>query len=272
MSITIDPEKCTKDTLCSLACPAQIITMTGEDGRPAPADNFEDLCIACGHCLAVCPTGALTWKGMGPNQCPCLDDPLPSPGQLTRLLKGRRSIRRYKDQPLERSTIERLLELARYAPSGHNAQPVEWVIYSGREQVKRISDLVTDWMQWLCKHHPEIAGPLHMELVVAQYRAGHDRVFRGAPHLLLTHAHKDNGFAPFSAIIALTYLELAAYSLGLGACWAGYFYRAVQNYKPLQEFLALPPGHITLGGMMMGHAQHRYLRIPQRKPLQAIWR
>jgi nitroreductase len=33
--------------------------------------------------------------------------------------------------------------------------------------------------------------------------------------------------------IALTYLELATYSLGLGACWAGYFSAAAAFYPPM---------------------------------------
>ena len=139
MGITIDTEKCTKDQLCALSCPSLVITMDTEDGYPAAVEGFEELCISCAHCLAICPTGALTWKGIGPGQCAPLDADMPSPEQLTRLIKGRRSIRRYKKQPLEKSTIERLLELTRYAPSGHNAQPVNWLVISGRDKLDELA-------------------------------------------------------------------------------------------------------------------------------------
>ncbi|MEW5913310.1 MAG: nitroreductase family protein [Thermodesulfobacteriota bacterium] len=273
MGISIDLEKCRQDGFCSQVCPASIIAMEGPDGTPSPVAGFEEICIHCGHCLAVCPHGALSLDGVSPDQvAPIKKELAIGPAQAAQFMNGRRSIRRYQDKPVDRALLEQALDVARQAPSGHNAQPVEWVIYSGREQVGRISDLVVAWLAWVCEHNPEMAGPLHLDLVVAQYRAGHDRVFRGAPHLILTHAHQDNGFAQSSCTIALAYLELAAYSLGLGACWAGYFLRAAQYYKPLQEALNLPEGHITFGGMMLGYPQYRYLRIPPRKPLRAQWR
>ncbi len=95
---------------------------------------------------------------------------------------------------------------------------------------------------------------------------------RGAPYLLVTHAHKDNGFAQSSAIIALTYVDLACHSLGLGACWAGYFYRAALVFPPLQEYLALPTDHITYGAMFLGYAKYKYPRIPPRNPARVTWR
>ncbi|RJX36261.1 MAG: 4Fe-4S dicluster domain-containing protein [Desulfarculus sp.] len=273
VGISIDLDKCHQDGFCSRVCPASIIAMEGPEGTPSPAAGFEEICLHCGHCLAVCPHGALSLDGVSPDEVPPVSKELAiSPAQAAQFMLSRRSIRRYQDKVVDRALLEQALDIARQAPSGHNAQPVEWVVYSGREQVKRISDLVTDWLEWLCGHNPEIALPLHLDLVVAQYRAGHDRVFRGAPHLIITHAHQDNGFAQSSAFIALTFLDLAAHSLGLGACWAGYFNRAAQHYKPLQEALALPEGHISFGGMMLGHPQYRYLRIPRRNPLRVAWR
>jgi hypothetical protein len=38
-------------------------------------------------------------------------------------------------------------------------------------------------------------------------------------------------------LFALTYLELAAYGLGLGACWAGFLTGAATFYAPVMEAL-----------------------------------
>ena len=272
MGITIDTEKCTKDTLCALACPAQIITMKGEGGFPAPVEGFEEICLSCGHCLAICPTGALTWKGIGPNQCAPLEGEMPSSQQLTRLIKGRRSIRCYKKQPLEQSTIERLLELARYAPSGHNDEPVHWLVLSGREQLDELGGLVVDWMRYMIKNKPEIALPMNLDQAVKAWEQGKDRILRGAPHLAVAYAQKANPYAPPACVIALTYLELAAFGLGLGACWAGYFNRAANLYEPMQKALDLPEGMVSFGAMMLGVPKFEYQRIPPRKPLRVTWR
>jgi len=44
------------------------------------------------------------------------------------LLKSRRSIRKYKQQPIEEEKIEKCLEAARWAPSAMNRQPWEFII------------------------------------------------------------------------------------------------------------------------------------------------
>jgi nitroreductase len=72
--------------------------------------------------------------------------------------------------------------------------------------------------------------------------------------------------------IALTYLELAAFTMGLGACWAGWFNFAANHYAPLTEALGLPEGHAAFGAMMLGHPRHRYQRIPRRKQPDIVWR
>ncbi len=273
MGIAIDLELCKKDGFCGQVCPASLISMEGPEGSPAPVEEFAEICLHCGHCLAVCPHGALTLDGVAPGDCPPVAKDLKiSPEMARQFLQGRRSIRRYKDKEVERSQLEEIIDIARQAPTGHNSQPVEWLVISGRDQVAEIAGLVAEWMRWMIENMPEIAEMLHMDRTVGRFEAGEDPLMRGAPNLLVTHAHKDNPFAQSSATIALTYVDLACYSLGLGACWAGYFYRAALTFPPLQEYLALPGGHITYGAMMLGHAKYKYLRIPPRNPAKITWR
>jgi nitroreductase/NAD-dependent dihydropyrimidine dehydrogenase PreA subunit len=273
VGFVIDLELCKKDGFCSQVCPAEIISMDGPQGSPAPVEDFEEVCLHCGHCLAVCPHGALTLEGVAPGDCPPIAKDLKiRPDQARQFLLGRRSIRRYKDKELERGQLEEILDIARQAPSGHNSQPVEWLVFSGREKVKEIAELVADWMGWMVQNMPEIALPLHMDRTLARFRAGGDPLMRGAPYLMVTHAHKDNGFAQSSSTIALTYVDLACYSLGLGACWAGYFYRAALAFPAMQQFLDLPEDHITYGAMFLGYAKYKYPRIPPRNPARVTWR
>jgi nitroreductase len=75
-----------------------------------------------------------------------------------------------------------------------------------------------------------------------------------------------------SCFIALTYLELAAPSLGLGTCWAGYFTAAANFYPPLQKALDLPQGHLPYGATMIGYPKYSYQRIPPRNKPEISWR
>ncbi len=268
----IDPEKCKRDGICAAECPAMIIQLRDKESFPEPVENAEEYCINCGHCVAVCPHGAFFHKTMGPEACPDVRKELvPSGEEIDHFLRSRRSIRKFKDEPLDRETLLRLIDTARYAPSAHNLQPVRWLVIEGKERMKYFADLVVEWMRFMIKNAPEFAGPMHFDRAVAMYESGVDRILRGAPHLVVAYGDASLSASQSACIIALTYLELAAYGLGLGACWAGYFNAAANFYSPMQEALALPKGHLSFGAMMLGHAKYQYHRIPVRSKPPVEW-
>jgi nitroreductase len=96
-------------------------------------------------------------------------------------------------------------------------------------------------------------------------------ICRGAPHLIIACAPKDYPWAATDCAIALTYLELAAPSFGIGACWGGFFTAAARQWAPLQETLALPADQIVCGAMMVGYPRYRYHRLPLRNEPPITW-
>ena len=70
MLFEINPDKCNHDGICVAECPLKIIALANKESIPVPVPGADDLCINCGHCVAVCPTGALSHKNMSPEQCP----------------------------------------------------------------------------------------------------------------------------------------------------------------------------------------------------------
>lgn len=270
---SIDETKCKRDGFCVAECPALIIEMKTRESFPAPIEGAEELCINCGHCVAVCPHEALSLKTMSPANCePMRKELALSQEQVEHFLKSRRSTRTYKKQPVDRPTLAKLLDIARYAPSGHNLQPVNWLVIENTEHLKPLAGLVVDWMRDVIEHQPAIAQPMHFDRVVAAWERGQDRIFRGAPQLIVAHAPKKLGPAQAACIIALTYLELAAASLGLGACWAGYFNASANAYEPTMKALELPEGHQCFGAMMIGYPTYSYHRIPLRNEARITWR
>jgi nitroreductase/NAD-dependent dihydropyrimidine dehydrogenase PreA subunit len=271
--IVVDQEKCKRDGFCVAECPISIIEMKTKESFPAPVPGAEEFCIDCGHCVAVCPHGALTQRVMSPDRCQPVDKSLTiSADQADYFLRQRRSVRVYKERAVDRATLEKIIDVARYAPSSHNSQPVHWLALEKREHLDRIVGLVIDWMRVMIKDHPEVAEPMHFDRVVAAWERGLDRVLRGAPHLLVAHGDASSPRTATCCCIALTYLELAASALGLGACWAGYFNAAANFYPPLKQELALPEGHGTFGAMMVGYAKFAYHRIPLRNEARVTWR
>jgi nitroreductase len=86
------------------------------------------------------------------------------------------------------------------------------------------------------------------------------------------HGDKQWGFGAEDCTLAISLLDLYATSLGLGCCWGGYFYSAVNAHRPLFEDLGLQDHHKAYGAIMVGHPKFKYRRIPLRNPPQVTWK
>jgi len=269
--LQVDRDSCTMCGVCAQVCPCALIKVDAAGKGVAAVEEAQSSCINCGHCVAVCSQSALSLPGMAPQQCPPIPQPGWSPGEGEGFLRARRSIRNYLRQPVDRITLQSLLRMASYAPSGHNSQPLKWAVVSDSDRLAALGDHVAEWMRSLIRGTPAAARAMHLEEVVASWEAGSDVIFRGAPHLVFAYAHKKNPFAATAAPIALAYLELAAPSLGLGACWLGYFHAAAVAWPEVGTALDLPEGHICLGAVAVGKPKHRYHRLPLRKEPEIRW-
>ncbi len=269
----IDETKCKRDGFCVSDCPMGIIEMKTRDSFPAPIRGADELCIKCGHCVSVCPHEAISLNFLRPGDCaPVSKEFSPSPEQVAYLMKSRRSIRRYKDKPVERSVLNELIEVASHAPTGHNSQPVHWLVVENGSDVRALASIVVDWMKSMVQTQPAFAKLMHFDRVISAWEMGQDKILRDAPHMIVAHALSNLPPSQAACIIALTYLELYASTKGLGTCWAGYFNAAANFFDPMKEALALPAGHQTFGALMVGYPQYPYHRIPTRNAPRITWR
>jgi hypothetical protein len=94
--------------------------------------------------------------------------------------------------------------------------------------------------------------------------SGIDLIGYNAPHLLFAHIPKieQQTDDPTEAIIAMTHIDIAAPSFGIGTCWAGFVQMAVDAYGPLQAALEVPDGRIIKSAMMFGYSQFEVRSIP----------
>jgi nitroreductase/NAD-dependent dihydropyrimidine dehydrogenase PreA subunit len=273
--IEINQETCNKCGICVEECPRRIIVLP--DGEfPQLLAPGEASCNACGHCVAVCPRGSVGHRDSPLEMSPEIQESLKAtPEQVEQLLKSRRSVRVFKDRPVEREVITRLIEDARYAPTGHNLQELEWLVIDNKKELDRIEELGIEWLQWMIKTMPKVAAESNMEEKLERQKQKHDAFLRGAPALIITHASKAGSVSllgPIDSANALSFLDLAAYSLGLGTCWAGYIYFMANTFPPLREALALPEDHSAYGAILLGYNKFKYHRIPARKVPGIIWR
>ena len=269
-TLLVNPDLCTRCGRCSTVCPMSIVSPASPDALPVVPEEVAHRCIRCGHCEVFCPTQALVL-----NVRPEEKIPLPAgagkiaSADLALYLKNRRTIRRFTSSPVEKEILLNILDVARYAASGSNGQPVQWLVVHNSKKVRRIAEATVNWMRTLPADHPMGSYVPH---ILAGWDKGVDVICRGAPHLLVAHIPEGNRIAPVDAIIALTHVDIAAPAWGIGTCWAGFIAMAASaNYGPLLSLFDLPAGRIFAYAMMLGHPQYKATAIPRRNPLAVTW-
>ena len=267
--LEVNKKTCTQCGICAAACAGGIIYFK-QKSYPRLLPGTDPFCLRCGHCVAVCPSGSLEHGEIPLAQCPRIKESLGiSFEQCAQLIKNRRSVREFKDKNVPAKEIERIINVARFAPTGHNNQEVQWLVINNREAVRRLADIGTDWFRWSMKNNPALAPML--EGALKQQESGNDVFLRHAPALVIAFAEKNNPIAAIDCVIAVSYFDLAAVSAGLGCCWAGFLQMAATSFPPMIEAVALPDGCVPYGCLMVGYPRYKYQRVPARKPARIIW-
>lgn len=270
--INIDKSKCSKDGLCAKACPMKLIIIDEQTKYPQADGNNAHTCVKCGHCVSVCPHNAISIEGLDAGSFTQLNKNVnPSIEEIGYTLKSRRSIRNYKDKPVEKEKIESLLDIARFAPTGGNAQRLKWIAITSNDIIRSLADETINFMKTLVENNHPMAKAYNLSKLIEEETKTHDRIFRGAPALILSYAPKQYPITTVDSAIALTFIDTAAPSLGLGCCWVGFLMVAANQWKPIAEILKISDEDSLCGGLMIGYPAEKYYKIPPRKKAHITW-
>ncbi len=250
---------CIQCGLCAKVC-RRAITLT----KNGPVID-ESKCNACGHCVAVCPVDAIE-NPKSPRQREVY---IPSYEDAAAFLRTARSVRFYKEELPARETMLRLLDIGRYPQTGSNSQGISYIVVEGREKICKILDVFCKAADEFCPKNPDlgwIAG------CVAEYRkTGVDGILRDCTELIFALSKKYDHRGRENAQFSLTFMALAAPTLGLGTCWAGIFERLAchEEYMgPIAEAIGLPSDLTIQGVLMAGIPDITFRRLVERDPLQ----
>ena len=147
--------------------------------------------------------------------------------EVRRLIRSRRSLRRYQPQPVPQAAVLALLEAARWAPSAHNRQPWRFCVVTSDEAKTELSRQMSE--QWQRDLGADGADP---EYIARRIAISHARLTT-SPVLIVpcvtmedmdVYPDKQRSEAEFvmavqSVALACENLLLAAHDLGLGASW-----------------------------------------------------
>lgn len=270
-ALIVDPAKCTKCGICVKICPADIIRF-GEAGLPEMDAKEIRNCIKCGHCVLFCPSCADSLSFQKNEELAEVSGlAMPSKKEGLNLLKTRRSIRCFKEGPVPKEVLAEIFEAVRMAPTASNSQMVRWIVSDDPEKTKEIVNLILRWLHDEMNKKTTSRLSLIASLMIEKAKEGKDGLLRGAPQAAFAVVPKDYGW-PEDGAIALTYLGLAAHSMGVGACWGGFLTMAVRNFSDLRNFLGINEDEHLCGAQMLGYPQLKPVRqFPPRKNLNITW-
>lgn len=288
MPTTIDPEMCIKCGRCVEVCPAGVFEKTDSAVTPAAAE----LCLQCGHCMALCPTEAVLVPGFDYEQFGDLPDLTVDPATLADFLVRRRSTRCFTDEPVDRETLQRIVQMATTAPIAAPPPTVEVTVFWTREQLEALlpglvagyeefDKAIRKWpTRFLIRRGMgaeqfdaliEHLGPFMSIMCEAFRRDGSDHFMWGAPAMLLFHADR-RSFAPKeNCLIACTYAMLAAHSFGLGTTMIGVVAPAIDHSKELRAKLKIPEQNECIISLIIGHPSHEFRRTIPRELKSVRW-
>lgn len=139
--------------------------------------------------------------------------------EVLEAIRGRRSIRAFKSQDLDSETIQKLIDVARWAPSAGNLEPWEFIVVRKPDTKRKLAKaaLGQDFIE---------EAPVVIVVCANESRSAQGYGLRGK----MLYCIQDTAAATQNIL-------LTAYSMGLGTCWIGAF-----EEEEARDILKIPEG------------------------------
>lgn len=272
LQFTVDDNLCIRCGECARDCVSRIIVQEG-DALPYILPEKEVGCIHCQHCLAVCPTGAVSIFGKKPaDSIPLSAESFPTLAKMTQLVRGRRSVRRYKDENVDPVLLNQLLVTLANVPTGVNARELTLNVIDDKEVMQKFQHQILGALKQAAAEDRIPPGIAYLGHIASQsFEVGVAILFRNAPHALIISAPPNAPCPNEDVALSLAYFELLAQSAGLGTVWWGMLKMTLESLPELKSLLGLPLDHAYYG-MLFGYPAVSYPRTVQRDDAAVVRR
>ena len=181
-----------------------------------------------------------------------------------KIIQDRRSIRQYSKDPVSEEHLDMILEAARQAPSGENAQPWRFIIVrdeATRKQLGAIAgggsgrrftaEFVTEKMQ---ERFESLEDEAKKKAIFEKLTSGRVSAFLAdAPVSIVVCGRKDVWDLPYDTSAAIENMLLMVTALGLGACWVIAPCIDIRDEERLKDLLGVPEGIKIISIIAVGH-------------------
>jgi nitroreductase len=197
-----------------------------------------------------------------------------------KVIQDRRSIREYSPEPVSDKDIDLILEAARQAPSGENAQPWRYVVVRDPAIRKKLgalagggsgrrftAEFVTNKMQ---ERFASLEDEAKKKAAFEKLTSGQVSAFLAdAPVSIVVVGRKDVWDLPYDTSAAIENILLMVTALELGACWVIAPCIDIRDEERLKQLLSLPEGIKAVSIISIGHPTRPHRPRP-RLPLKDI--
>lgn len=282
--MTIDESKCNNCNLCVEVCIGGPIF----EG-PVIRDDEGFTCVECGHCYAICPGEAVRVVGFEDiktnelGKRPVIDSP-----SMMALLKGRRSGRLFKPEPVSREHVKELIEAASVAPSAHNGHLVKAYVYYDEAVIRKIEKETLAYYRRLLKVFRNRLFPPAWRLmgldtdeleILKHAFAGllkpvkRDNILNyGSRTLLAFTAPRRNTLAVGDAWIAAQNAVIHAEATEIATFYNGFIIMAATGSRALRKVMGIPKGEKVVAVLTTGYPRRGFQREAPRIPMPTAWR
>ena len=267
--IEINKEKCIRCGACIKDCITYSLEADNENYACIAKDG-ENRCISCQHCFSICPTGAITFNNKTPQEASEVN--YGNPDDILSLIKSRRSIRQFKENEISAENFDKIKSMLAYIPTGCNYNGLYFSIIESKNAMDEIRNYVNEKVLKLIsnKFTSKYAGKFSR--FKTAFENGEDIIFREAPHMIVVSSSLNAPCANVDPIIALSYIELYAQSLGIGTCWCGFAQTCFKLIPKLSKMVNIPDGYKPVYVMLLGEPAVKYHRttLPESFPISEI--
>lgn len=288
----VNHESCKRCLLCAEVCPNRIMIKDSSDRVSFREDRLQQ-CFRCGQCMAVCPTKSMHIEGLSYTSN---FFELPRKGSFERpffdMIAMRRAIRNFRDKPVPRELLEKVVEAISFAPPGFPPIKTEIVVVENTDIIRRALPHMIEVYDSLVKAmgNPMIryfirrrvgketfttivnhVVPLMKSRLPELKRGTEDTLTRDAPAMIVFHADRNAENYREDIYIALTYGFLAAHALGLGGSAMDIIPPTIERNRELRKIFSIPDSNEVVASMILGYPKYRYQRAIRRELKSVQW-
>jgi nitroreductase len=205
---------------------------------------------------------------------------------ILEVIRTRKSIRRYKPDLISDEILDKILEAARWAPTGENYQPWRLIVIKSPETKKKIGNLAklgsgSRMTAWYClgemqRRFEEIQDPVKRAEVLRFMYSGEVSEFaKQAPVVIAVIGSLMEGSVdvPYDLSACIENILLEAHSLGLGACWVHGPVASTRDAVKFKKILKIPTGmgeYKVIAYIALGWPAEARKHPRPKKPLEEI--